>query len=276
MHALQTVESASRPTFTDAVLGYLRDIDVDPRGAGVVLAVAGPPVGDVISIARSRWTLSRSGLARMFMGHAHILNDVAATAWSLLESKRPSLEIVSGAAPNFDTDGRWIVVTLDEGVGAAIISVERGMVRIGSCETGHIGFSPFDSAEVAAMEEMRRLQSHVSWETMLCRSPQLNADSGRWASAAGAFVGDAMLATGCWAGAIVSGSQIGKLRSPDLLASFNMRLRDKSKYGRHLSSAAISLLFRRDPLAGCLQALLAGALTGGHPSPTSSSDRSVS
>jgi len=248
---VQSFESTAFSTFTEAILRYAGLIGVDPRRAGCVLAVPGPVFPGTISIARSRWTLSRDGIAQMFGGNAFVLNDVMAVGWDLLGPRASRMEPLIGTMPRLSEAGRRVVILLDDGVGAAVVSSQNGKVEVEPSEPGHCGFAPRTPAEMAVFNELRPQHMHVSWEKALCDSAPVENEV--WAAMAGEFVGDVLLATAAWNGAVLTGRQALRLLSPEAKAAFTGRLATKSRYARQLAGAPIGLVRKRDPLAGCLE-----------------------
>ena len=249
-------DSADHPTFTDAVLTYCRAVQADPRHCGCVLSVAGPPVSDIVVIARSRWTISRTGLKSVFDGGADVVNDVAALGWSLLSASGVKLDPLAGQALHFDRPGRWVVVTLDDGVGAAVLSMDDDRsATVAACEPGHMAFAPSNGAECVALAELLRQRPHVSWEHVLSESNPLVPNQLAWSETAGEFVGNLVLATGAWSGVILTGRHAAKLRLPDAMSRFHNRLADRPKYGRYVAAVSCSLLASPDPLIGCAEFL---------------------
>lgn len=249
-----TMPSSEHSTFTDALLAYEREAGIVLRGAECVLAVAGIAVGEAIPVMRSRWTISRSGLGAVLDRPATIVNDVAATAWSLLGGA--SVELLDGSIrPDFSRAGRWALVLLDEGVGTAALDIDaHGRATVIDAEAGHTGFSPQGDDEIERLRQLRTQLAHVSWEAALTRGWPYRDE--RWAAMAGAFAGDVLLATGAWSGVIVTGKSAADLRQPRHQAAFSARLLAKNCYHRQLGGAARCLLTARDPLAGA-HALLA-------------------
>jgi glucokinase len=257
IESVRTLSSERHPTFTDALLTYEREEGIPLRGSEFVMAVAAPPAGDAIPIARSRWTISRSGLAAMFGGAVVLLNDVAATAWSLIGDGTGRLESFGGAIPDFTRPGRWAIVLLDDGVNAAALDIaDNGRCTVIDGEAGHAGFSPGDERELALMAQLQRQHAHVSWEAALCagwQEPHATADQrAAWAAMAGSFVGDAALLLGGWSGVILTGRHIAALRDPAHQQLFVRRMAAKSRYSRFLSATGRYFLPSRDPLDGAL------------------------
>jgi len=263
MESIISLSGDAHPTFTDALLTYERESGVNLRGAECVLAIPAPPAGDAIPVSRSRWTISRSGLNAMFGRQVTVINDVAATAWSLLGGGTPQkLEHFGGPAIDFTRPGRWAVILIDDGVNAAALDIaEDGLCHVTDGEAGHAGFSPSDDTEIDLMRRLRQRSLHVSWELALNagwaeqHAPAAERDA--WAAAAGAFVGDCVLQLGAWSGVILTGRHTQTLRDPRRQALFTRRLEEKSRYARFITSGSRAFLGTRDPLAGGLSLLTA-------------------
>jgi glucokinase len=257
-----SLQGDAHPTFTDALLTYERESGMSLRGAECVLAVPAPPAGDAIPVARSRWTISRSGLNAMFGRPVAVINDVAATAWSLLGQGPTKLEHFGGPGFDFTKPGRWAVVMIDDGVNAAALDVaEDGRCHVTDGEAGNAGFSPSDDNEIELMRKLRQRNLHVSWELALnagwAEAHAPAAEREAWAGLAGAYVGDCVLQLGAWSGIILTGRHVATLRDPRRQALFVRRLEEKSRYGRFIAGGSRAFLTVRDPLAGGLSLLTA-------------------
>ena len=264
MDSVISFSGDAHPTFTDALLTYERESGTSLRGAECVLAIPAPPAGDAIPVSRSRWTISRSGLNAMFGRPVTVINDVAATAWSLLGNGGTSgkLEHFGGPAFDFTRPGRWAVILIDDGVNAAALDVtEDGRCHVTDGEAGHSGFSPSDDNEIELMRRLRQRSLHVSLELALnagwAEPHAPAAEREAWAAAAGAFVGDCVLQLGAWSGVILTGRHVQTLRDPRRQALFTRRLEEKSRYARFITSGSRAFLATRDPLAGGLSLLTA-------------------
>ena len=262
LDSIVSLSGDAHPTFTDALLTYERESGVSLRGAECVLAVPAPPAGDAIPVARSRWTISRSGLNAMFGRPVAVINDVAATAWSLLGQGTAKLEHFGGPAFDFTRPGRWAVVMIDDGVNAAALDVaEDGRCHVTDGEAGNAGFSPSDDNEIELMRKLRQRNLHVSWELALnagwAEAHAPTAEREAWAALAGAYVGDCVLQLGAWSGIILTGRHVATLRDPRRQALFVRRLEEKSRYGRFIAGGSRAFLSIRDPLAGGLSLLTA-------------------
>jgi glucokinase len=262
IESIVSLQGDAHPTFTDALLTYERESGISLRGAECVLAVPAPPAGDAIPVARSRWTISRSGLNAMFGRPVAVINDVAATAWSLLGQGPTKLEAFGGPGFDFKKPGRWAVVMIDDGVNAAALDVaEDGRCHVTDGEAGNAGFSPSDDNEIELMRKLRQRNLHVSWELALnagwAEGHAPTAEREAWAALAGAFVGDCVLQLGAWSGIILTGRHVAALRDPRRQSLFVRRLEEKSRYGRFIAGGSRAFLSIRDPLAGGLSLLTA-------------------
>jgi glucokinase len=198
----------------------------------------------------------------MFGRPVTVINDVAATAWSLLGQGHTKLEHFGGPAFDFTKPGRWAVILLEDGVNAAALDVaEDGRCHVTDGEAGHGGFSPSDDHEIDLMRRLRQRSLHVSWELALnaewAEPHAPAAEREAWAAAAGAFVGDCVLQLGAWSGVILTGRHVATLRDPRRQALFVRRLEEKSRYARFIAGGSRAFLSVRDPLAGGLSLLTA-------------------
>jgi len=262
LDSIVALSGDAHPTITDALLTYERQSGMPLRGAECVLAVPAPPAGDAIPMARSRWTISRSGLNAMFGRPVAVINDVAATAWSLLGAGTSKLEHFGGPAFDFTKAGRWAVIMIDDGVNAAALDItEDGRCHVTDGEAGNAGFSPSNDSEIDLMRRLRQRNLHVSWELALNagwaepHAPAAERDA--WAVLAGAFAGDCVLQLGAWSGIILTGRHCATLRDPRRQAQFVRGLEEKSRYGRFIAAGSRAFLATRDPLAGGLSLLTA-------------------
>lgn len=260
--AIISLSATPLPTFTDALLAYERQSGTPLLGCECVLAVPAPPAGDAIKMMRSHWTISRAGLNAVFGHPVVVINDVAATAWSLLGSGFSKVEHFGGPRFDFTRPGRWAVILLDDGINAAAPDVaDGGRSHVTDGEGGHGGFPPSDDREIELLRHLRQRSPHVSWEIALnagwAEPHAPAADRDAWAAMAGSYVGDCVLQLGAWSGVILTGRHVATLRDPHRQAMFTRRLEEKSRYGRFLAAGSRGFLAVRDPIAGGLALLTA-------------------
>ena len=222
--AIHEVEIAGLPTFTDALQQFERDKGVQLRGMPCAMAIAGAASGETISLVRSRWTISRAGLAALFGNAPVIINDVVARAWAT-RSGTANIEPIRGAGrPSLDRPGRYGMIMLEEGLGAAIVDVDRDhSVRVLETEAGHMDFAPASEREEQLARAVRGNAPSVTWEMIL----MLDRHDHVWGSACpdmleperprllatllGRFAVNLMHGFGAWQGMMITGSRATRM-----------------------------------------------------------------
>jgi glucokinase len=221
---IHEVEIAGIPTFTDALQRFEREHGIPLRGVQCAMAIAGAASGETISLVRSRWTISRSGLVAVFGNQPVILNDVAARAWAT-RSGAANIELLrSSGSPSLDRPGRYGMLMVEEGVGAAIVDVDRDFgVRVLETEAGHTDFSPANEREERLAKAIQKTASVVTWEMMLMLDRHdpawgvacpdlLEAERPRLQAALiGRFAINLMHSFGAWQGMMITGSRAGRI-----------------------------------------------------------------
>jgi glucokinase len=229
------------PTFTDALQSYTRSSHVATGDLPLGLAVAGVARGDIITLANCRWYISVSGI-RAFLGHEPlIINDFAATAWSLAALAPNQMKPVGPVPPRQVAPGRtFLVVGTGSGLGMAILIVRGdGSAVVLESEGGHGSFAPQSEQEDKLLAFLRpKFGGHVSYERLVSNTGLQNIQAwlmeqgGRpgsppaadmivaaalrgdptakeatliFAAVLGAFAGSAVLTTGAWDGVVLVG-----------------------------------------------------------------------
>lgn len=243
-----TYRSDELPTFTDALLRFERETGIALDRAHSVVTIAGAIAGNTVAIARSRWAISRGGLAGLFGRPATIINDVVAQAWSALAAAPVHRPLRAAAPFDLSAAGRRVLITVDAGVGAALIDIdETGIARVLDTEAGHAGFAPADEEEDRLLAALRRTAGPTSWERVLTLSP----DDAVWTAALprsgraerltrlarlqGSFAGDLTLAYGAWAGVMMTGARVAV--DPAARAAFDAGFLGKRAFRRLLTEA---------------------------------------
>ncbi len=242
---IHEVEIAGVPTFTDALQRFERERGIPLRGLQCAMAIAGAASGETISLVRSRWTISRAGLFAVFGTQPVILNDVAARAWAT-RSGTANVELLrSSGSPSLDRPGRYGMIMVEEGVGAAIIDVDRDSgVRILETEAGHSDFSPGNEREEKLATAIQRTSSVVSWEMMLMLDRHdpvwgqacpdlLEAERPRLQAALlGRFAINMMHCFGAWQGMMITGSRAGRMLEPRNRVYFDSAYATRRNFSR--------------------------------------------
>ena len=247
---IHEVQIAGVPTFTDALQQFEREKGVPLRGLQCAMAIAGAASGETISLVRSRWTISRAGLHAIFGTHAVILNDVAARAWAT-RSGTANIEPLRGMGmPNFSRPGRYGMVMVEEGVGAAIVDVDRDSgIRILENESGHMDFSPSNDREERLAKAVRGTAATVSWEMMLMIDRHdpiwgqacpdlLEADRSRLLAAlVGRFAINLMHTFGAWQGIMLTGTRAGRVLEASSRVYFDSPFATRRNFSRLVGGA---------------------------------------
>ncbi|WP_345168968.1 glucokinase [Sphingomonas daechungensis] len=240
------------PTFTDALQQYEREKRLQLSGMQCAMAIAGAANGEAISLVRSRWTISRAGLAAYFGTSPIILNDVAARAWAT-RSGTGIIEPIRGVDRlSFDKPGRYGMIMVEEGVGAAIVDVARdGSVRVLETEAGHMDFAASNEREERLAKAVRGANGVVSWEMLL----MFDRMDPIWASACPdlleperprvlatllcRFAVNLMHSFGAWDGIMVTGSRAARMLRADSRLHFESAFTTRRNFSRLVSNSTI-------------------------------------
>lgn len=247
---IHEVEIAGVPTFTDALQRFERERGIPLRGLQCAMAIAGAASGETISLVRSRWTISRAGLLAVFGTQPVILNDVAARAWAT-RSGTANIETLRGAgSPSLSRPGRYGMIMVEEGLGAAIVDVDRDFgVRVLETESGHMDFPPSNDREERLAKGMRGAGSVVSWEMVLMLDrhdpvwnsacpDMLEAERPRLQAALlGRFAINLMHSFGAWQGVMITGSRAGRMLDAGNRVYFDSAFATRRNFSRLLIGA---------------------------------------
>ena len=249
---LRQINVAGVPTFTDALQRYEQETGLQLRGIQCAMAMAGATSGEGLSLVRSRWTISRSGLQAIFERPAILLNDVAARAWAT-RSGTASIQTLRGfGSPDLGRAGRYGMIMVEEGVGAAIVDVDvDGEVRILETEAGHMDFGPSNEREERLARALRGAAPFVSWERLLMLDrhdaawreacpEMLEAERPRCQAAIlGRFCVNLMHAFGAWQGMMLTGSRVGRIVDGNSRTHFDAAFGGRRNFSRLISSAPV-------------------------------------
>jgi glucokinase len=247
---IRQIDIRGLPTFTDALQQFERESGVALRGLNCAMAIAGATSGETLSLVRSRWTITRSGLAAVFGKEVIIINDVAARAWAS-RSGTATIETIRGiGSPSLNRTGRYIMLMVEEGVGAAVIDVDRdGIIRILETECGHMDFSPSCDREEKLARALKGISPFVSWEKML----MLDRQASVWAEACpevpdserprivanilGRFAVNLMHAYGAWQGVMITGGRGTRLLEGNSRTAFDAAFTGRRNFSRLIIGA---------------------------------------
>ncbi|MCJ7421675.1 glucokinase [Sphingomicrobium astaxanthinifaciens] len=244
---VHTVSPEGKPTFTDVLQAYARETGRDLGKLDPLLVIAGAASGEMISLTRSNWTITRAGLASLFGTRVRIINDVVAMGWAATNStSRAALVRGTKPAPDFTSPGRMAMVYVGGGVGAAIIDIDReGYQRVMETEIGHMDFAPQSERELKLAEARRGSFSQTSWEAMLTterndecwgafpemRELERDRMLGEWF---GRFLANLVHAQGAWNGVMLAGPRAAQLTTGSAKIAFEGAFTKRRQFQRLL------------------------------------------
>lgn len=252
-----TYRAEELPTFTDALLRFERETAIPLNRAHSVVTISGAVSGSIVAIGRSRWTISRSGLAGLFGRPATIINDVVANAWLTLGNVPNHRPLRANAPLDPSLPGRRLMLTIDCGVGAALIDInEDGAARVLDLEAGHMGFAPADEDEDQLLSALRRTPGGTSWERVLTlalddpiwRTLPLSGRAdylARMARLQGSLAADLTLAYCSWGGVLLTGARVSI--DPTARAAFDAGFSAKRAFRRLLLDTPCWKIEQREP-----------------------------
>lgn len=287
-------KTADYPTFIDALQFYLKAEDLQPREYGFALAVAGVARGDIISLANCRWYISVSGLRSFIRSEPLVINDTAASAWSLTAIDRSRLMSVGSRPPQaVAPNTTFLVVDTSCGMGLAALHVTReNQFVVIEGEGGHGSFAPQNALDDEILAHLRQQFGHVSYERVVSRAGLQNIyralaakegstgpvpESTAILSAArqrsdriavdtmkvfidglGSFAGSSTLALGAWDGVFLVGEMLHDLVPTMAHSEFRSRFTGKGRLSKLLERVPIAYVnYKEARLLGAAAALLA-------------------
>lgn len=252
-------ETAGLPTFTDALLRFERESGHALKDQHVTIAIAGAAIGDTIPIVRSRWNISRTGLAMMLGRPVTILNEVAAQAWATVGAMPQTSPVRGSGVPDLSVRSRHLFMTLEDGIGTAIIDVgDDRRTTVLEAEGGHLDFTPEGEVEQALCRMLAPLGGGVTFEQVLTIAPADPAwrvigplpDHQRQelrARILGRLAANLMLATGAWHGVLLRGEALPNFTAGARLA-FDAGLTGRKSFRRLFTATRCWRVDQREPV----------------------------
>jgi glucokinase len=249
---VREIDIAGLPTFTDALQKFERESGASLQGLDCAITMAGAASGEMLSMVRSRWTITRNGLAAVFGRPVTVLNDVGARAWATRSGTANIQTIRGSGAFSLDRPGRYLMIMIEEGVGAAAIDVDRESgIRILETEGGHMDFAPSNEREERLAKALRGAAPVVSWEKLL----MLDQHDPVWAQACpelleperarvlaaifGRFSVNLMHAAGAWQGIILTGAKVARMIDAENRAYFETAFGGRRNFSRLILGAPV-------------------------------------
>jgi glucokinase len=184
--------------------------DVRPpraRITGGALGVAGPCIGNCVTMTNRPWRLDGDRLgARFKVPSLRLVNDLAAAARGLGDLAPKDLVTIQ---PGKTVSGAPVVVVgVGTGLGIAYIVDSRYVI---AGEGGHVGFSPATPAQVELWKRLAKTHPRVEAEHVVCGNA-LNRDGIElFSTNLGTVVGDQVLNVMATGGAYLCGGVIARI-----------------------------------------------------------------
>lgn len=270
-----TLRAEHFASVADAARAFLDGTGARPATA--CFAVAGPVTDDVVEFTNSTWTLDIEATRRgLGLDRLIVVNDFEALAYGVRRLDRADLVSIKPGVPAIGAP--ILLLGPGTGLGQALIVPCGSGERVVATEGGHVGFAPQTEEEIEILRFLVGEHGRVSVERVLSGPGLLNihralsagndaapvylraddlahaASEGRDPLAAraldllfgmlGAFVGDAVLATGARGGVVLAGGILPKNREALMKSAFLERFLDKGRMRGYLEAAPIDLIVR--------------------------------
>jgi glucokinase len=260
---------ADFPTFTDALLGYLRATGLDTGEVRSAIAIAGAARGGMMHVTGSRWYVSTTGVAAVLGRPPLAINECAAAALALTTLPAGAFRTLAGPAGwPVRVGGNYLVLSPRQGLGVAALVTHGDRLFPVQTEAGHIGWNPATADEQKVAARLRTPTRCL--ETLLAEpglpaiyaglggtAPAATSDAvvalaGRdriatealavYAGALGSAIGDLVLAYGAWDGVVLTGA-LARALAPRLpVAAMAQRMADKDAFRRQLAQVPVALV----------------------------------
>ena len=233
-----------------------------------------------------------------------VLNDFAATAWSLTALDRQRLVPVGRFTPRpISAGSNFLIVGTGCGLGVATLHITAsGEVVVLESEGGHASFAPQNASDEGLLPHLRRQFGHVSYERLLSEPglenvyrailardsksgqiPDANAIIAAarqrtdpvavetlkvFASNMGSFVGSVTLTVGAWDGVFLTGEMLHELLPFLSQGEFRLQFAGKGRMSKLLENVPVAFVnYNETRLLGAAAALLAREHEAATPEP---------
>ncbi len=289
-HTIRNYGAEATQGVSAALIAFQRDLGIPALPRHSAFSVPGLVRGDAISITKTHWFLSRSGLQAMLGEPPLVLNDFAAEAWALYVAGGHIRESFAGRTEwPLRRAGCYLIVGITSGLGvAAVHRGGSGAVTVLATEAGHaafVGATPelsgvaaemFAGRHSVAVEEVVSASGLLAIYHVLARragttsrattpedvtrmaatDPLARSACDLLAKAFWAQMGSMVLTLGAWDGLLVTGPVANAilpfLRKPEAQALFMC----STKFGRALGAVPRAMVsFENAELVGLAEAL---------------------
>lgn len=282
-------QTSEHPTFTDALLTYIRRMGLSHRALPSAFAIAGTIHGSSVNLTGSRWYVSLSGVEAVLRREPIALNECAAAALALTRLPAGSFTPVRGPAGHAPRPGGcYLVIAPGTGLGIAVlVTAGNSLVAIQS-EAAHMRYSGYvlDDPRIDAFLSRSGLartnEALLSADGLLnlyralggskLQRPEQITEAARgedalavaavrcFTSVLSRMVDELILAFGAWDGVYLAGPVIRAIRAHLTSQSFQSPAARQGAFRSKIAEVPISVVDRAD-----LELLGASVALGGRP-----------
>jgi len=278
---LKHVEVDHYPSLHDAMADYLKALPQAERaGLAGALAIAGPVLGDRISMTNKAWSFSIQDL-RQSLGLATltVVNDFAANAYAIPHLETQQKFAIGPAIPN--AHGNIGVIGPGTGLGMSSLIPDGAGWALVAGEGGHATLAASTEEEFAIIQMLWKRWSHVSAERVLSGAGLVNlyealcalrgieplmltpADVTKRAMDTsdeicmrafacfceflGSVAGDLALTIGAFGGIYIAGGILPRFREALAASNFRQRFEAKGRFASMLAKMPTWLILDESP-----------------------------
>ncbi|RTL50806.1 MAG: glucokinase [Bradyrhizobiaceae bacterium] len=274
------VEVARYTSLHDALLDYLNDLPPALWPSEAAIAVAGPVLGDRVTMTNLAWSFSASELKRgLGLAALKVFNDFAATAMAV--PYLPPKDVFPVGPSNPEAKGPIGVIGPGTGLGVSSLVPHDGRWVMVAGEGGHVTLPASTREEDAVIAVLRRRWDHVSAERVLSGSGLVNlyqavcavagkpalsltpadvtahaiagtdADCVRafalFCALLGTVAGDLALTIGARGGVYIAGGILLRFKEMFAASAFRARFEAKGRFADYLRAIPTCLILEESP-----------------------------
>jgi glucokinase len=171
---LRHVENEHYPSLHDAIADYLKALPAaEHKNLAGALAIAGPVLGDRISLTNKSWSFSIEELKqRLHLTRLVVVNDFAANAYAIPHLTPQQKFMIGPSIEN--AHGNIGLVGPGTGLGMSSLISQGGGWTLVVGEGGHATLAASTEEEFAIIQMLRKRWSHVSAERVLSGAGLVN------------------------------------------------------------------------------------------------------
>ncbi len=278
---LRHLEVDRYPSLHDALFDYLKALpEAERTGLSGVLAIAGPVIGDKITMTNKAWSFSVAELKRSLnLLSLTVVNDFAANARAIPHIAPSGLLVVGPASPA--AKGNIGVIGPGTGLGVSTLIPSGADWVLVAGEGGHATLAAANEEEEAIIHMLRKRWSHVSAERVLSGAGLVNlyeaicaidgveplmlspADVtkramnksddacvrafARFCEFLGSVAGDLALTVGALGGVYIAGGILLRFKETFAASAFRQRFEAKGRFATMLARIPTYLILEESP-----------------------------